>query len=122
MVGVEAQRLARRVCDHCKTLREPTAMEAIAYEQIMQEEAVEFMVGEGCNLCGHTGYQGRIGVFEFMQVSEEVRRLIASKATTDEVRAQAIREGMIPLEKSGMLMVREGITTISEVMRATFVV
>lgn len=122
LVGVEAQRLARKVCDHCKGLREPTAMEAIAYEQIMQEEAVEFYMGEGCNLCGHTGYQGRIGIFEYMQVSEEIRRLIASKSTADEIRAQAIREGMIPLEKAGMMMVKEGITTISEVMRATFVV
>ena len=57
-----------------------------------------------------------------MQISEEVRRLIASKATADEVRAQGIREGMVPLEKAGMLMVKQGITTISEVMRATFVV
>ena len=122
LVGVEAQRLARRVCDHCKLEREPTAMEAIAYEQIMQEEASEFFIGEGCNLCGHTGYQGRIGIFEFMQVSEEIRRLIAGKSTADEIRAQAIREGMIPLEKAGMMMVKEGITTISEVMRATFVV
>lgn len=122
LVGVEAQRLARRVCDHCKSEREPTAMEAIAYEQIMQEEATEFFIGEGCNLCGHTGYQGRIGIFEFMQVSEEIRRLIAAKSTADEIRAQAIREGMIPLEKAGMMMVKEGITTISEVMRATFVV
>lgn len=97
-------------------------MEAIAYEQIMQEEANEFFIGEGCNLCGHTGYQGRIGIFEFMQVSEEIRRLIAAKSTSDEIRAQAIREGMIPLEKAGMMMVKEGITTISEVMRATFVV
>lgn len=122
MVGVEAQRLARRICEHCKTLREPTAMEAIAYEQIMQEEAVEFVIGEGCNLCGRTGYQGRTGIFEFMQVSEEIRRLVASKATADDLRAQAIREGMVPLEKSGMQLVKEGITTISEVMRATFVV
>ena len=122
LVGVEAQRLARKVCEHCKTLREPTATEAIAYEQIMQEEAEEFYVGEGCNLCGHTGYSGRIGVFEFMVVTEAIRGLITSKATTDEVRAQAIRDGMIPLEKAGMMLVKEGITTISEVMRATFVV
>lgn len=122
LAGVEAQRLARRICSHCKTLREPTAMEAIAYEQVMQEEATDFYIGEGCNLCGRTGYQGRVGIFEFMQVSEEIRRLVASKATADDIRAQAIREGMLPLEKAGMQMVRDGITTISEVMRATFVV
>ena len=122
LAGVEAQRLARRVCEHCKTLREPSAMEAIAYEQIMQGEAVEFYEGEGCNLCGHTGYQGRVGIFEFMQITEDLRRLIAQKSTADEVRAQALREGMVPLEKAGMMLVKEGITTISEVMRATFVV
>ena len=122
LTGVEAQRLARRVCEHCKSLHDPTAMEAIAYEQIMQEEATEFYVGEGCNLCGQTGYHGRTGVFEFLQISEEIRRLIASKVTADEIRAQGIRDGMVPLEKAGMLMVKQGITTISEVMRATFVV
>ncbi|MEE8517918.1 MAG: GspE/PulE family protein [Dehalococcoidia bacterium] len=121
VVGVEAQRLARKVCEHCKRLQEPTATEAIAYEQILHEPAEEFYVGEGCNLCGHTGYSGRIGIFEFMPMSEGVRRLIASKSTTDEVRAQSIQEGMVPLEKSGMLLVKDGVTTVSEVMRATFV-
>ncbi len=121
LVGVEAQRLARRTCKHCQVTRAPTATEAVAYEQIMQEAAEEFVVGEGCNLCGHTGFSGRTGIFEFMPVSEEVRRLITGKAMTDEVRAQAIHEGMVPLEKAGMLLAKQGITTISEVMRATFV-
>jgi type IV pilus assembly protein PilB len=122
LVGVEAQRLARRVCTHCKTMREPSALEAIAYEQVMQEPVDELVAGEGCNLCGHTGYSGRVGIFEFMTVSEEIRRLIADRATADEIRSQALREGMVPLEKAGMQLVKQGVTTVSEVMRATFVV
>ena len=120
LVAVEAQRLARKVCEHCKTLKEPSATEAMAYEQIMQEPAGEFYVGEGCNLCGHTGYSGRLGVFEVMIISEDIRALIVKKALADEIRAQAIREGMVPLEKAGMIKVKAGETTISEVMRATF--
>ena len=61
-----------------------------------------------------------MGIFEFMQVSEEIRRLISEKATADEIKAQAIKEGMVPLEKAGMLKVKEGVTTIGEVMRTTF--
>jgi type IV pilus assembly protein PilB len=122
LVGVEAQRLARRVCAHCKTMREPSALEAIAYEQVMQEPVDELVAGEGCNLCGHTGYSGRVGIFEFMPVSEEIRRLIADRSTADDIRSQALREGMVPLEKAGMMLVKQGVTTVSEVMRATFVV
>ena len=122
LVAVEAQRLARKVCEHCKKLVEPTATEAMAYEQIMQESATEFYIGEGCNLCGQTGYAGRIGVFEVMLISEGIRALIVKKALADEIRDQAIREGMVPLQKAGMLKVKSGETTISEVMRATFAV
>lgn len=120
LVGVAAQRLARRVCQHCKVKKEPTATEAMVYEQIMQDPADEFWEGKGCNLCDQTGYSGRTGVFEFMVVSEEVRRLIAAKATADAIRAEAIKGGMIPLEKAGLLKVKAGETTIAEVMRTTF--
>ena len=122
LAGVEAQRLARCVCEHCKVLKEPSATEAMAYEQIMQEAAEEFYVGEGCNLCGHTGFSGRIGIFEFMPISEDMRKLITSKATSDDVRALAIREGMISLDRAGMLKVKAGETTVGEVMRVTFAV
>ncbi len=63
-----------------------------------------------------------MGIFEFMPVSEEIRRLITSKVTSGDIRAQAVREGMVTLEKSGMALAKQGVTTISEVMRATFVV
>ena len=120
LVAVEAQRLARRVCQHCKMQKEPTATEAMAYEQIMQEPAEVFFVGEGCNLCGQTGYSGRLGIFEVMMVSEEIRALIAKKSMAEVIRDQAVREGMVPLEKARMQKVKAGETTISEVMRATF--
>ncbi len=92
----------------------------MAYEQIMQEPAEVFFVGEGCNLCGQTGYSGRLGIFEVMMVSEEIRALIAKKSMAEVIRDQAVREGMVPLEKAGMQKVKAGETTISEVMRATF--
>ncbi|MBF8267190.1 MAG: type secretion system protein GspE [Dehalococcoidia bacterium] len=120
LVGVEAQRLARKICEHCKVLREPSAAEAMAYEQLMQEAAEEFYVGEGCNLCGHTGFSGRVGIFEVLPVSEEIQRLIASGATAGDIRNKAVEEGMIPLEKAGMLKVKAGETTIAEVIRTTF--
>lgn len=120
LVGVEAQRLARKICEHCKVLREPSGTEALGYEQIMQEAADEFYVGEGCNLCSQTGFSGRVGIFEVLPVSDAIQRLIASGATSGQIRARAIEEGMIPLEKAGMLKVKAGETTIGEVIRTTF--
>ena len=73
--------------------------------------------GEGCDQCGHGGYQGRIGVFEVLSVSEKIGRLILERAPAQEIEKQAVEEGMMTMEQDGYLKVVEGITTIEEVLR-----
>ena len=86
------------------------------------DEKTEFIKGRGCKSCSSTGYQGRTGLFEILQMSDEMRMALLKEATATELRTQAIKEGMIPLIKDGMLKVKENITTPSEVLRNAFTV
>ncbi|MDO8750724.1 MAG: GspE/PulE family protein, partial [Dehalococcoidia bacterium] len=115
VLGTVAQRLVRKVCSHCAEPKEAGAMESIVYEQEMEEEAGMFSVGKGCNFCDWSGYSGRTGVFEVLAVSPEVRRLIRSGATGQEIRQRAESEGLIPLQKAGFLKAKQGVTTLEEV-------
>jgi type IV pilus assembly protein PilB len=117
---VAAQRLVRRVCDNC---REPVV---IPDEQLIEAglpasevSSARPMKGRGCDRCVGTGYKGRVALFEIMEVSETMRALIIGNASVKEVRDLAISEGMSPLRRSGMLKVRDGVTTMEEVARET---
>ena len=120
LVGVTAQRMARRVCPHCSRPTRIKPDEQEAYEKEMHETKPEFMVGAGCNLCANTGYQGRTGIFEVMMMSEALRRLVLSGGGSDEIRAQAQKEGTISLWHDGMMKVKLGITTPYEVIRNVY--
>ncbi|MBI2919139.1 MAG: type II/IV secretion system protein [Chloroflexi bacterium] len=117
VLGAVAQRLVRKVCPQCAEPTEPGAMESIVYEQEMEESAGQFSVGKGCNFCDWTGYSGRTGVFEVLAVSPEVRQLIRSSATGQQIRQRAEAEGLVPLQKAGFLKAKQGITTLEEVLR-----
>lgn len=120
VVGALAQRLVRRLCAHCAGEGEPSATEAMVYEQEMQEPAAGLKIGRGCNYCGQTGYAGRIGVFEVLAVSENIRKLVSANASGQEIRSAALAEGMVPLRRAGMLLAKSGITTVDEVMKKVF--
>ena len=120
VTGTLAQRLVRRIDPHCRVPVEPGAAEAMAYESEMNEPIESFYEGQGCNFCGGTGYAGREGVFEVLAVNEEIRKLVASHASGQEIRAQAIADGMVPLRRAGMIKAAQGITTAREVMRKVF--
>jgi len=120
VIGVVAQRMVRRVCPYCSRPTEVSPDERLAYEQELNEKRSEFVIGAGCNFCAGTGYLGRNGIFEVMVVSENIRRMIVKGATSDEIRAQAHEEGMLSLWHDGMLKVKAGITTPSEVLRNVF--
>ena len=77
------------------------------------------MKGKGCDKCNHTGYKGRVGLYEVMEVAEELRELILVGASGLELRRKAIDEGMITLRQSGLRKVKAGVTTIEEVVRET---
>jgi type IV pilus assembly protein PilB len=117
---VAAQRLVRRICETCKephNISEERLLEAGMPETDLPKAKV--MKGRGCDRCGGTGYKGRLGLFEVMEVTDAMRDLIVSSAQLAEIRRVAIEEGMLPLRQTGMLKVRDGITTLEEVARET---
>lgn len=120
LLGVVAQRMLRCVCPHCRTPSQPKGEEKTAYEEEMKEVPTHFYYGTGCNFCAETGYKGRTGVFEILLVTEEIRTLLTSGASADEIRAQAIKEGMMTMRRDGMIKVKQGITTPYEVLRNVF--
>jgi len=120
LIGVVAQRMVRRVCPYCSRATEVSPEEREAYEREMGEERSEFFIGAGCNFCAGTGYLGRSGIFEVMVASEAIRRMIVRSAGSDEIREQAVKEGMVSLWHDGMLKVKTGTTTPYEVLRNVF--
>ncbi|MEE8471590.1 MAG: ATPase, T2SS/T4P/T4SS family, partial [Dehalococcoidia bacterium] len=120
IIGCAAQRMARRVCPHCARMGEATPEEQLAYEREMGEKRTEFLHGAGCNVCAGTGYLGRIAIFEVFVISEAIRRMILSRASTDDLRNQAMQEGMVNLWHDGMEKVKLGLTTPHEVIRNVY--
>ena len=117
---IAAQRLVRRVCQNCKEEVE-TPIQALLSIGFAESEAhsLKLVKGRGCEKCANTGYKGRIGLFEVMDMSDDMRELVLSGATAMELRRKAIEEGMVSLRQSGLQKIREGLTTIDEVVRET---
>jgi len=120
VTGVVAQRMVRLVCSDCADYRDAPLMEQLAYASATGEKRTQFRYGSGCQLCSHTGYRGRTGLFEVLALSDRIRMQVLKGASTAEVRKQAIDEGMVPLIKDGMLKAKAGITTPSEVLRNAY--
>jgi len=117
---IQAQRLIRRICKDCKE-EVSTPPQALIDIGISPEEASEIKVyrGVGCGTCNGTGYKGRVGLYEVMEVTDEIRELILVGASSLELRKKAIEDGMITLRGSGVCKIKQGITTIEEVVRET---
>jgi type IV pilus assembly protein PilB len=115
-----AQRLVRRVCANCKQAH-PMPPPALVQAGFTQDEAgaVTPLKGKGCDRCNNTGYKGRVGLYEVMEISEELRELILVGASGLELRRKAVDEGMITLRRSGLRKVMDGVTTVEEVVRET---
>jgi len=115
---VIAQRLARVLCTNCKrrTLLSVDALRAARFEADFDIEAYEPV---GCPRCKNTGYKGRIGLYEVMQMSDEIRSLTIERGSSDAIRENAIADGMRMLRDDGLAKVRQGITSIAEVARVT---
>jgi len=84
-----------------------------------EAKAIKTYKGKGCATCNNTGYKGRIGLYEVMEITDELRELILIGASALELRKKAIDDGMITLRESGLFKIREGVTTIEEVVRET---
>jgi type IV pilus assembly protein PilB len=115
---VLAQRLVRTLCNYCKqrTMLNVQALEAAGFHVAFDVEAYE---PKGCGRCGGSGYKGRVGVYEVMEMSEEISSLTVERASADDIRKVAIQQGMRPLRLDGFEKVKNGITSISEVARVT---
>ncbi len=117
---IAAQRLARRVCGNCKEPVEisPQALMNIGFKK---EEVGTFTVykGRGCDKCNSTGYKGRVGLIEVMGIDDTIRELILSGGTAIDIKKRAAENGMISLRRSGLIKIKDGVTTIEEVVRET---
>ena len=123
VTAVVAQRLVRRNCPNCLEAYEPSTGGAglPAQRQRVPGAAEQFLHGAGCHFCAHTGYQERIGVYELLRVTDEVRELIVERAPHDEMRKLALAQGMRTLQEQAVRLVCDGTTTAAEVMRSIYV-
>ncbi|RJQ24941.1 type II secretion system protein GspE [Candidatus Parcubacteria bacterium] len=122
MTAILAQRIVRKICDHCKTPYDPQPqiLEEIKTELgvlYQPKQEVKLYKGKGCNECGGTGYIGRIGIFETLPVTEKISSLVLQSADSNTIEKQAIAEGMITMKRDGYLKALQGLTTIEEVIR-----
>jgi type IV pilus assembly protein PilB len=117
---IAAQRLARRICSNCKEEVDvaPQALINLGYKK---EEIGTFKIykGRGCEKCNNTGYKGRVGLIEVMTINDDLRELILSGGTAIDIKKKAAENGMISLRRSGLIKIKDGITTIEEVVRET---
>jgi type IV pilus assembly protein PilB len=117
--GVLAQRLVRRLCPKCREAYVPTR-EALAENRISlgpDEELPTLFRPVGCSHCGRTGYRGRLALHEVMLISEEIKRLVVERRSSDDITKLAVEQGMVQLRGDGIAKVFEGITSIEEIQR-----
>jgi type IV pilus assembly protein PilB len=117
---IQAQRLIRRICKDCR-VEHHLPPEGLVEVGFSPEEAKSLKTykGTGCSKCNNTGYKGRIGLYEVMEVTDEIRELILIGASALELRKRAIEDGMVSLRESGLAKIRNGVTTLEEVVRET---
>ncbi|MDM7994307.1 MAG: type II secretion system ATPase GspE [Acidobacteriota bacterium] len=122
LLGVLAQRLVRVICPACKTevFPVPEMLDEIGFRRGDPRSGPNrFYEGRGCEKCSNTGFVGRVGIYELMAITDDIRKLTVAKADSNQIRKKAIENGMRPLRDDGWLKVRQGITSISEVLRVT---
>jgi type IV pilus assembly protein PilB len=121
LVGVVGQRLVRRICTFCASPHEPTPQELHWYESHNGPAKTEFLRGAGCNFCAGTGFRERVGVYEVLTVTDEIRELMINRASAHEVRTLAISQGMRTMGHEAVDLVANNITTVDEVIRSVYV-
>jgi type IV pilus assembly protein PilB len=116
---VVAQRLARKLCDRCKEPYLPGEAELVGagWEDALDSGGLEVFRAVGCQHCGKTGYHGRFAIHEVMNVTEDVERLIVERGHSEDIKKVAVAQGMLTLRQAGLTQVRNGMTSIEEVLR-----
>ena len=120
MEAILAQRLVRRICTHCREEVVPGA-DVLADLELTTDQLIgkKFYRGHGCDKCNRTGYKGRLGLYELLIMTDELRDMVVRNASTEELREVARRGGMVTLRDAGMVSIHEGLTTADEVIRET---
>ena len=121
LTAVVAQRLCRRLCDRCKVPFDPgsdEALEDVLPEWVFKDKGNTFFRAVGCNACTSTGYRGRMGIHEVMEMSDEVNHLVVTKSIPREIHDMAVSQGMVPLRIDALRKAANGETSIDEVLRA----
>jgi type IV pilus assembly protein PilB len=116
---VVAQRLARRLCDHCKESYKPSKaeLEQARFPEKIRGEIKELFRPVGCTRCGRTGFRGRMGLYEVMPITEEIERLTAEAKSSEDINRLAIEQGMITLREDGLEKAQQGYTSVDEIFR-----
>jgi general secretion pathway protein E len=118
--GIVAQRMVRRICPECARPVKVSLMEQMVYSRETGDQRTEFLYGAGCQSCAQTGYMGRMGIFEILRMTDELRMLLLKGSSTADIRNAAIQQGMVTLLKDGMNKVKTNYTTPSEVLRNAY--
>jgi type II secretory ATPase GspE/PulE/Tfp pilus assembly ATPase PilB-like protein len=117
-----AQRLVRKICEHCKKeikLTKSVLDELAKFADIKKLDSSAFYHGEGCHRCNNSGYKGRIGIYEVMEVNEKISSQINNRANADVIKKIARENGMATMFEDGIAKAQQGITTIEEILRVT---
>ena len=120
VLAVVGQRLLRRICPSCKTRYTPSEEELTFYQESGAPEKDDFYHGVGCNYCSDTGFKDRIGIYELLVMTPEIKRLVVGWATQDELRTLAVKQGMRTLSQEALSLVEQDTTTIAEVVRSVY--
>ena len=122
VIAIVAQRLVRKVCDGCKTPHAPTVEEVEFAASLGRPVPAQLFHGVGCGRCNHTGYYDRLGVFEVLTMSDELKRLVITKASHREIMAAAVAGGVVPLRIDAWEKASAGVTTVAEVLRSVYII
>jgi type IV pilus assembly protein PilB len=120
VIGVVGQRLVRRICPSCAAPYEPSKSDLLLYKSLGGEDKKTFVRGTGCNFCAETGFRERVGVYEVLTVTDEIRQLMVNRSAPQDARAMAIAQGMRSMGNEAMKLVTNDITTIDEVVHNVY--
>jgi type IV pilus assembly protein PilB len=122
VIAIVAQRLVRKVCDGCKVRYAPTQEDVEFAASLGMAAPAELFHGQGCSRCNGTGYFDRLGVFEVLTMTDEVKRLVIARAGHHEIHAAAVAGGMVPLRADAWAKITAGVTTVAEVVRSVYLI
>jgi type IV pilus assembly protein PilB len=122
VIAIVAQRLVRKVCDGCKALHPVTVEESEFAASLGRPMPTHLYHGQGCGRCNHTGYYDRLGVFEVLTMTDELKRLVIARAGHRDIMEAAVKAGVVPLRLDAWEKVAAGVTTVSEVLRSVYII